>query len=162
MTYKPTAMSDDRINLPHLPAWFTSGRAETLDAVAFRTGVALTVLDQLLSDPNHCVPGNLLANRLALTAATAISKLERRLAREAEIRDAYHLTPPGEARGPDGDLLTFWREGGRLRPIGTGETADLVGADFAGEVGAWLDAGQERARTHGPLAGCAAVLRSVL
>ena len=43
------------------------------------------------------------------------SKLEGRLAREADIRDAYHLTPPGEARGPDGDLLAFWRDGVRLR-----------------------------------------------
>ncbi|WP_299751702.1 DUF1403 family protein [uncultured Tateyamaria sp.] len=44
------------------------------------------------------MPVKLLANRLALNAALAKSKLEGRLAREADIRDAYHLTPPGEAR----------------------------------------------------------------
>jgi hypothetical protein len=88
--------------------------------------------------------------------------LESRLAREADIRDAYHLTPPGEARGPDGDLLAFWRAAVRLRAGGTGEIADLVGADFAGELGVWLDVGLERARTHGPLAGCVAALRAVL
>ncbi|MBA83205.1 MAG: hypothetical protein CML60_04630 [Rhodobacteraceae bacterium] len=162
MTYQPATISDDLNILPQLPGWVTSGRAETLETVAFRSGAALTVLDQLVSDPRHGVPLRLLANRLALSAATASSRLEGRLAREADIRDAYHLTPPGEARGPDGDLLAFWHEGARLRAGRTGEIADFVGADFAGEVGAWLDVGQERTRTHGPLAGCAAVLRDVL
>ena len=120
------------------------------------------MLDQLVSDPRHGVPVKLLANRLALRAATATSKLEGRLAREADIRDAYHLTPPGEARGPDGDLLAYWRAAGRLRPGGVGNIADLVGPDFAGDVGVWLDVGMERSRTYGPLSGCVAVLRAVL
>jgi hypothetical protein len=162
MTYQPATISDDLGNLPQLPGWVTSGRAETLDTVAFRSGAALMVLDQLASDPRHGVPVKLLANRLALRAATATSKLEGRLAREADIRDAYHLTPPGEARGPDGDLLAFWRESARVRPGGTGEFADLVGAEYGGEVGVWRDAGLEQARIRGPLAGCVAVLGAVL
>ena len=162
MTYQPATISDDLGNLPQLPGWVTSGRPETLETVAFRSGASLTVLDQLIGDPRHGVPLKLLANRLALSAATATSKLEGRLAREADIRDAYHLTPPGEARGPDGDLLAFWRYAVGLRASGIGEIAEFVGADFAGEVGVWLDAGQERTRTHGPLAGCVAILRAVL
>lgn len=162
MTYQPATISDDLSTLPQLPGWVTSGRVETPETVAFRSGAALTVLDQLVSDPRHGVPVKLLANRLALSAATATSKLEGRLAREADIRDAYHLTPPGEARGPDGDLLAFWRESARVRPGGTGEFADLVGAEYGGEVGVWLDAGLEQARIRGPLAGCVAVLRAVL
>ena len=162
MTYQPTAISNDLDKLPHLPGWVTSGRAENPETAAFRSGAALTVLDYLVGDPRHGVPVKLLANRLALSAATATSKLEGRLAREADIRDAFHLTPPGEARGPDGDLLAFWREGVRLRAGRTGEIADFVGAEFAGEVGAWLDVGLERARTHGPLSGCVAALRAVL
>ena len=162
MTYQPATISDDLNTLPQLPGWVTSRRAETLETVAFRSGAALTVLDQLISDPRHGVPVKLLANRLALSAATVTSKLEGRLAREADIRDAYHLAPPGEARGPDGDLLAFWREAVRLRVSGTGEIVDLVGLDFAGEVGAWLDVRLERARTHGPLSGCVATLRAVL
>ena len=51
--------------------WVTSGRAETLETVAFRSGAALTVLDQLVGDPRHGVPAKLLANRLALSAARA-------------------------------------------------------------------------------------------
>lgn len=162
MTYQPTAISDDLNTLPQLPAWVTSGRVESLEIVAFRSGTSLTVLDLLVSDPRHSVPVKLLANRLALSAAKATSKLEGRLAREADIRDAYHLTPPGEARGPDGDLLAFWRDGARLPPKGTGEIAGHVCVDFAGDLGVWLGAGQERARTRGPLVGCVTVLRAVL
>lgn len=162
MTYQSTAISDDQANLPQLPGWVTSGSAETLETVAFRSGAALTVLDQLVSDPRHGVPVKLLVNQLALSAATATSKLEGRLAREADIRDAYHLTPPGEARGPDGDLLAFWRDAVRVLAGEIGAISDLVGADFAGEVGVWLDASLERTRMHGPLAGCVAVLRAVL
>ncbi|AKO98790.1 hypothetical protein MALG_03647 (plasmid) [Marinovum algicola DG 898] len=162
MTYQPATISDDPSTLPQLPGWVTSGRAETLETVAFLSGAALTVLDQLVSDPRHGVPVKLVANRLALSAATATSKLEGRLAREVDIRDAYHLTPPGEARGPDGDLLAFWRDAVRVLAGEIGAIADLVGADFAGEVGVWLDASLERTRMLGPLAGCVAVLRAVL
>ncbi|QPH55999.1 DUF1403 family protein [Pontivivens ytuae] len=162
MTYQPATISDDLSKLPHLPRWVTSGRLQTLETVAFRSGVALTVLDQLVSDPRYGVPVKLLANRLALSAATATSKLEGRMARGADIRDAWYLTPPGEARGPDGDLLALWRETVRLRLNGPGEIADLVGAEFADEVGVWLDAGLEEARAHGPLSGCLAILRAVL
>jgi len=60
--------------------------------VVFKSGAALTVLDALVSNPAYGVPVKLLANQLALKAAPATSKLEGRLAREADIRDAYHLT----------------------------------------------------------------------
>lgn len=162
MTYQPTAISGDLATLPKLPGWVTSGRAETLETVAFRSGAALTMLDQLVSDARYGVPVKLLANRLALSAATATSKLEGRLAREADIRDAFHLTPPGEARGPDGDLLAFWRDTVRIRLNGPREIADLARSDRAEDVAGWLDTGQERARTHGPLWGCMAVLQAVL
>lgn len=88
MTYQPTTTARAFDTLPHLPGWVTSGRTETLETVAFLSGAALTLLDQLVRDPRHGVPLKLLANRLALSAATATSKLEGRLAREADIRDA--------------------------------------------------------------------------
>ncbi|MDA8586538.1 DUF1403 family protein [Rhodobacteraceae bacterium] len=165
MTYQPATASDDLISLPKLPGWVTLGRAETLATVAFRSGAALTVLDQLVTDPRHGVPVKLLANHQALKAATATSKLEGRMAREAYIRDAYHLTPPGEARGPDGDLLAFWRETARLSSIGRDRQSglkDLVGRHFEADLEAWLSAGAARANSHGPLAGCVAVMRMVL
>lgn len=165
MTYQPTTLSDALGTLPKLPTWVTSQRAETPAIVAFRSGAALMVLDQLVSDQEHGVPLKLLANQLALKAATATSKLEGRLAREADIRDAFHLTPPGEARGPDGDLLACWRDATQLRLNSRDWTAglrDLVGQNFEDDVEGWLNAGADRARIHGPLAGCTFVLRVVL
>ena len=76
MIYQPATISNVLGNLPQLPDWIASGRAKTLENVAFRSGAALTVLDQLISDPTHGVPVKLLANRLALKAATAIPTLE--------------------------------------------------------------------------------------
>jgi hypothetical protein len=133
--------------------------------MAFRSGSALTVLDALVSSQAHGVPVKLLANRLALKAAAATSRLEGRLAPEADIRDAYHLAPPGAALGPDGDLLDFWRNAVRARMNRRGACAEverLIVPDLAGEVDGWLRTGAARAETHGPLAGCISVMRAVL
>lgn len=165
MTYQPATVSDDSNTLPKLPSWVTSRQAETLETVAFRSGAALTVLDQLISDESYSVPVKLLANRLALSAATATSKLEGRLAQKADIRDAYHLTPRGEARGPDGDSLAFWRDVARLKLTGRDwhdDVQGLVGAAFADDVLRLITSGAARAKTQGPLAGCVAVMRAVL
>ncbi|MEP3296110.1 DUF1403 family protein [Tateyamaria sp.] len=165
MTYQLIAIDDDLSILPKLPAWVTSKRPETLETVAFRSGAALTVLDALISNPRYGVPVKLLANRLALKAATATSKLEGRLAREAVIRDAFLLTPPGEARGPDGDLLAFWRDSARMRLVRRdwySGVESVIGAGFASDAAGWIAAGADCARSQGPLAGCVAVMRAVL
>ncbi|MEP5757797.1 MAG: DUF1403 family protein [Litoreibacter sp.] len=78
MTYQPTAIDDNSNNLPKLPAWVTAKRAETLETVAYRSGAALTVLDQLASDRAHGVPVKLLANRLGLKAAAVTSNSKAR------------------------------------------------------------------------------------
>lgn len=165
MTYQLGTISDDLDTLPKLPAWVTSQRAETPEAVAFRSGAVLTVLDELVTDPNHGIPLKLLANRLALKAATATSRLEGRLAREVDIRDAYRLTPPGEASGPDGDLLAFWRNAAQLRLNSRDWHAglrSLVGPNFADEVAIWIEPGTEHIKKYGPMAGCSSVMRAVL
>ena len=165
MTYQPTAIQDDLTKLPHLPRWVTSGQAETLKTVAFRSGAALTVLDQLVGDAQYGVPVKLLANRLALIAATATSKLEGRLAREADIRDAYHLTLAGEACGPDGDLLAFWRNAVRVQPSGRdwqSKLKDMAGPAYADDIDDWIETGRARFKSHGPLAGSVSVMRAVL
>jgi len=162
MTFQPARLPDDTDSLPQLPGWVTSGAVGTPGIVAFRSGAALLVLDQLLTDPGQGVPVRLLANRLALSAATATSRIEGRLARESDIRDAYHLTPPGEARGPDGDLFAFWRDAARLRPGGDAAIAALTGPQIADACGGWLRAAAETARTQGPLAGCSMAMAAVL
>lgn len=162
MALQPAPPLRDLNALPGRPRWIPSGRAQTPESVAFRSGAALVVLDQLIAGPCRDLPVRLFANRLALTAATATSKLEGRLARQADIRDAYHLTPPGAARGPDGDLLAFWRAAVRARPDRPDQTVALTDPALAAAQDDWLGAGQDRARAQGPLAGCASVLCAAL
>ena len=99
-----------------LPAWITSAPGKTYENTAFAAGASFAMLDTTLHQNSESIPKDLLANLLALKAAVATSKLEGRLAREADIRDAYHLAAPGEdglpVRGPDGDLLAWWRARG--------------------------------------------------
>ena len=165
MTYQADHSFTGPNSLPNLPGWVTSTRTETPQTVAFRSGAALMVLDQLVSDPAYGVALKLLANRLGLKAATTTSKLEGRMAREVDIRDAYHLTPAGEPRGPDGDLLAFWREAVRWRLTGRDWQAALkalVGSEFEMDVDGWLQSAASCSQTRGPLAGCVSVMRAVL
>lgn len=165
MTDPFAPLSATSLSLPKLPPWVTAAPAKSASEVAFRSGAALTVLDTLINDPAQGVPLALLGHRAALSAATATSKLEGRLAREADIRDAFHLTPPGDARGPDGDLLAFWRGVCRLRldrPDWQSKLDALVGGDGMPTHAPLLDLANARADTHGPLAGCAWALHAVL
>ncbi|MXW87445.1 MAG: DUF1403 family protein [Boseongicola sp. SB0673_bin_14] len=152
-------------SLPSLPAWAAVERAQTVEGASFLAGATLTVLDGLLSDPAHGVPLELLASRLALAAAAATSKLEGRRAREEDIRDAYRLAPPGCPRGPDGDLLAFWRDAAGIRTAGPhwrAGVAELVGRNLEDEAVGWIDAGLDRAGIHGPLAGCMSAMAAAL
>ena len=143
MTYQTATILNDLTNLPQLTAWFTSGRAETFETVAFRSGAALTMLDQLVSDPRHGVLVKLLVNRLALKAATGPRNWK-----------------PGWCGKWISMTLTTWHQrGGRA---GRMAICWPSGASFATELGVWLGAGLERARTHEPLAGCVVVLGAVL
>ena len=81
MSDQPATIPGDLTRLPKLPSWVTSGPVHTSEIVAFRSGAALMALDALVTDPTYGVPVRLLANRLALRAATAMSKLEGRLVR---------------------------------------------------------------------------------
>lgn len=99
---------------PILPAWImNSSASETLENAAFSSGSALALLHAVLLDPNIKVPVDLLRSRLALRAAVQCSKFEGRAVTEAEMRDAYMLTAPGDAMGPDGDILALWTAASR-------------------------------------------------
>lgn len=165
MTYQASGFAHDQITISKLPAWVTSAVAETPENVAFLSGAALGTLDTLLTDEAAAVPSDLLANTLALKAAAANSKIEGRMAREADIRDAYHLTPAGDAMGPDGELLAFWRTAARVRLKRTDwqeGVADAVPDEFSGLVDDWIQQGLETSRRLGVLAGASAALESVL
>ncbi|MEO9652628.1 MAG: DUF1403 family protein [Roseobacter sp.] len=155
----------ERSRLPNLQSWVTSRRAETVEAVTFRSGSALTVLNTLVADLTDDVPLPLLASRLALKAATATSKLEGRMAGEGDIRDAFYLASGNNARGPDGELLAFWHATTRLRMTGKDSSSQmriLLGPVLEGSLDGWLAAGAADVRSLGPLAGCVAAMRLVL
>ncbi len=169
MTYQPAATSDDLNAFAKLPGWITSRSREASQNVVFLSGATFAMLDMVLQKSGEAVPEILLANTLALDAAVATSKLEGRLARKADIRDAYHLTPPdanGDRHwGPDGDVLAFWRTAVRIRLRGSDwmrNVADHVDAGFADAVEDWLLVAMDQARTHGPLMAATRLLRTVL
>ncbi len=88
--------------------------AETPEMAGFASGSALALLHVALADRNINVPFELLRNRLALRAAAHCLKLEDRGQTEADIRDAYLLTAPGDTMGPSGDMLALWRAGSAI------------------------------------------------
>jgi len=169
MTYQPTAISDDLNTLPKLPTWVTSARAEPLESMAFLSGATFAMLDVLLHQSNDAVPQILLANTLALKAAVATSKLEGRMATQADIRDAYHLTPPDADGvrhwGPDGDVLEYWRSAVRLR-LGSADwmetVTDHIGDQFSDAAETWLATAEDRSQSEGPLQAATGVLHDVL
>lgn len=157
--------TENNPRFPKLPVWAKSTLPKTAENIAFLSGASLSVLDTALNDPTVAVPQKLLANTLALRAATATSKLEGRLARETDIRDAFHLTPPGEARGPDGDLLAYWRDAARLGLSGSNWRAklcDIAGTEYEADIAPWLNEALNHARENGPIGGCVHALHAVL
>ncbi len=169
MTYQPTTIADDRITLPKLPAWVTSARTETPETMAFLSGATFAMLDGVLRQSGDAVPKSLLANALALKAAVVTSKLEGRMATEADIRDAYQLTPPDMLGvrhwGPDGDVLDFWRNAVRLRLQNTDwlcATAVHINERFGEEAGISLATAVDKSQSDGPLSAATGILREVL
>ena len=109
---QPLKHDPDALPKPIFPSWvFDHQTPDCLEDAAFSSGAALSLLHVLLNDPNNSVPVELLRSRLSLRAAVHCSKIEGRGVTEADIRDAYLLTLPGDVMGPDGDLLAFWRTG---------------------------------------------------
>ena len=112
---QPLKHHPDMLPKPILPSWiFDQQTPDCLEDAAFSSGAALSLLHVLLNDPTLGVPVDLLRSRLTLRAAVQGSKIEGRGVTEAELRDAYLLTLPGDAKGPDGDMLEFWRAGAAI------------------------------------------------
>lgn len=164
MIYQPSRITCDQNTLPRLPSWVLSRMGETPENAAFLSGAALGTLDALLRDGAGTVPVDLLANTLALKAAVATSKIEGRMAREADIRDAFRLTPPDGAMGPDGEMLAYWRDAGRIRFKRSDwqESVEALHPEFSDEIRVWIELGLDASRVSGPLAGASVVLESVL
>lgn len=92
--------------LPPLPGWIVSALAETPEAAAFRSGAALAHLGQAMASGG--VPLALWRDRLALAAAGNCAAMAGRREAQGALRDALHLTKPGDDPGPSGNILRQW------------------------------------------------------
>lgn len=93
-----------------LPRWTRIQGEEVVKALeaAFAAGAVLFALDQIVrADPPWL---GALRMRQALAAATVSARLLRLREDEAALRDAHHLTRPGDDPGPAGRLYRAWRD----------------------------------------------------
>ena len=137
-----------------MPAWVTSARVETLEDVAFLSGAALSHLHFVLRHEE--VPQSLLRDRLALRAAAACVAFSGRPEREAELRDAVHLSRPGDLPGPAGETCLAWQRAAE-RPVTIKALARALPAVDPSQIATWRDAG-----TGAPVTRAATVLDAVL
>lgn len=139
-----------------LPSFVLKPGELSAGALAHRAGGTLAILHGVLA-PEQGVPLPLLASRLALRAAVASLRLEGRTRTETDLRDAFHFTRPGDALGPDGDALAFWRAA--IGPKASPKTPVLEADVDPSEA---LTLGQTIAAQSGPLAGCVALIQHYL
>ena len=154
MTFARPDHISDLDTLPRMPAWVTSGRAETLEDVVFLSGAALAHLHLVLRREE--VPQALFRDRLALRATEACIAFSGRPEREAELRDAVHLLRPGDVPGPAGETYLAWRRAVE-RPLSIKVLGRALPAFEPGQIAGWLDAGQ-----GSPVTRAAMVLEAVL
>lgn len=154
MTFARPDHISDLDTLPRVAAWVTSGRAETLEDVAFLSGAALNHLHLVLSRTD--LPHALLRDRLALRAAEVCVAFSGRPERAGELRDAVHLLRPGDLPGPAGETYLAWRRAGE-RPVSVNALRRAL-PEFAPEqIALCLDAGQ-----GGPMERAAGAMEAVL
>lgn len=149
-----TYAADSFDTLPRLPAWVTSGRAETPEDVAFLSGAALNHLHLVLSRED--APQTLLRGRLALRVAEACMTHQGRAERASELRDAVAFLQPGDSPGPAGEVYLSWRRAIE-RPVSVNALHRALPDLEPEKIATWLDAGQ------GPsVSRAAAVLQAVI
>jgi hypothetical protein len=88
-----------------LPDWISASPPDTPEVAAFRSGAALAHLGLVAVAP---VPLALWRDRLALAAAETCVGIAGRRDGQGALRDALHLTRPGDDPGPAGQVLRQW------------------------------------------------------
>ena len=139
---------------PILPGWVHASRSQTPEDAAFLSGAMLAHLHMVQARDD--VPHRLWRDRLALRAAEAGVALSGRSEGASELRDAVHLLRPGDLPGPAGDIYLTWRRAVD-RAVSVTALHRAVPKLEAGQIAAWLEAGQ-----GGPVARAALVLETVL
>lgn len=158
-------ISEPRSDKPILPFWIIDcSAAATVENAGFASGSALALLHTVLNDPNINVPSKLLNQSMGLSAAEHCLRLNRTRSGKGDLLDAYHLTKPGDARGPGGDMLAFWWKAGRLNigPSGwENSVMALIPEHMADEVYGWLDFSWDGSVPESPVSAAVSLLRKV-
>lgn len=139
---------------PPLPGWIGALPAETLEAAAFRSGAALAHLALATAAAN--VPLALWRDRLALAAAEVCIGFAGRREGARALRDAVHLTKPGDDPGPAGRILRHWSRA-VSRPISVANLSRALEGIAPERIALCLDAAGPT-----PVDRAAAVIEAVL
>ena len=129
--------SDAPILIGRLPGWITAGPAESLEAAAFRSGAALAHLHRITA--HDAVPQALWRDRLALAAAEVCVGFSGRREGGRALRDALHLTRPGDHPGPAGAIFGQWSRA-VARPISVAALGKAMDGVSAERIALCLDA----------------------
>jgi hypothetical protein len=152
---KPRAQTADPLPmLPPLPGWIVTAPAETLETAAFRSGAALAHLVSVTASAD--LPQALWRDRLALAAAETCVSLAGRREGTGALRDAVHLTRPGDDPGPSGRVLRQWVRA-TARPISVAGLAGALEGVATEQIAHCLDAVGES-----PVERAAQVIEAVL
>ena len=125
------------ILIGRLPGWITAGPAESLEAAAFRSGAALADLHRITA--HDAVPQALWRDRLALAAAEVCAGFAGRREGGRALRDALHLTRPGDHPGPAGAIFGQWSRA-VARPISVAALGKAMDGVSAERIALCLDA----------------------
>ena len=123
---------------PALPGWIVSAPAETLETAAFQSGAALAHLAMVATAAD--LPQALWRDRLALAAAEVCVGHTGRREGAGALRDALHLTRPGDDPGPAGNVLRQWSRA-VARPISVAGIAKALDNVAPERIALCLDAG---------------------
>jgi hypothetical protein len=119
-----------------LPGWITAARPGAGPEAAFRAGAALAHLHQAALRAD--LPQDLWRARLALAAAETCAALAGRNEGEGALRDACHLTRPGDHPGPAGAVAMAWARAVAW-PISVAHLTRALPGLPAARIGALLD-----------------------
>lgn len=140
--------------VPRLPGWIALAEGQGLEDLGFLSGATLAHLH--LVGGLEGFPHGLWRERLALAAAEACAGFAGRRERAAELRDAVHLTRPGDHPGPGGEIFGQWL-GAVARPVAVDALARALPGIAADRIAACL-----APQRGNPVDRAAGVLEAVL
>lgn len=140
--------------IPVMPGWISVGQTEAIEDMAFLSGAAIAHLQSAVMQVH--MPQPLWRARLALAAAEVCVRFGRRPEGASELRDALHLTRPGDHPGPAGEVLGQWTRAVE-RPVSVAGLGRALLKMPADQIAQLLDTAE-----GSPVGRAAAVIEAVL